>query len=194
MKALSIRQPWCHAILHLGKRVENRDWSGCAYRGPVLLHASKTLVRREFHDAVQSIVEIINAKPGEEGALVSRFAHVEYPKRGMFAAEPRCCPVPDLPFGGIVGRARIVDAFDQRSSAPKDPRTWTAAMSPWYAGGFALVLADVEPLPFIPWKGSLGFFDVPDEIVEAAIADADQDRREARTLEREFLDDRSASC
>ena len=26
MKALSIRQPWAYAILHMGKRVENREF------------------------------------------------------------------------------------------------------------------------------------------------------------------------
>ena len=26
MKALTIRQPWAHAILHLGKNIENRKW------------------------------------------------------------------------------------------------------------------------------------------------------------------------
>lgn len=38
--ALSIRQPWCHRILHDGKDVENRDWS-TKFRGPVLIHAGK---------------------------------------------------------------------------------------------------------------------------------------------------------
>jgi hypothetical protein len=47
--------------------------------------------------------------------------------------------------------------------AAKDPAE--TGESPWYEGGFALVLAGVEPLPFIPWKGSLGFFDVPTEII-----------------------------
>jgi len=41
MKALSIRQPWIWAFLHAGKDVENRGWR-TAYRGPLLLHASKT--------------------------------------------------------------------------------------------------------------------------------------------------------
>lgn len=27
MKALTLRQPWAHAILHLGKNVENRSWA-----------------------------------------------------------------------------------------------------------------------------------------------------------------------
>ncbi len=42
MKALSIRQPWAHAILHLGKDVENRTWPP-NWAGLVLVHASKTV-------------------------------------------------------------------------------------------------------------------------------------------------------
>jgi hypothetical protein len=38
-KALTIRQPWAHAVVHLGKDVENRSWRA-NYRGPVLIHAS----------------------------------------------------------------------------------------------------------------------------------------------------------
>jgi hypothetical protein len=38
MKALTVRQPWAHAILHLGKDVENRSWP-TRYRGPLLIHA-----------------------------------------------------------------------------------------------------------------------------------------------------------
>lgn len=39
MKALSIRQPWAHLIVHCGKDVENRDWP-TRYRGPLLIHAA----------------------------------------------------------------------------------------------------------------------------------------------------------
>lgn len=38
--ALSIRQPWCHRILHEGKDVENRSWP-TRFRGAVLIHAAK---------------------------------------------------------------------------------------------------------------------------------------------------------
>jgi hypothetical protein len=39
IRALSVRQPWAHAIIHLGKDVENRSrrWN---YSGPLLIHAS----------------------------------------------------------------------------------------------------------------------------------------------------------
>ena len=39
MKALSIKQPWVHAILHEGKDIENRSWKS-NYRGWIALHAS----------------------------------------------------------------------------------------------------------------------------------------------------------
>jgi hypothetical protein len=38
MRALTILQPWAHAVLHLGKRTENRHWH-TPYRGPLLIHA-----------------------------------------------------------------------------------------------------------------------------------------------------------
>lgn len=40
MKAISIRQPWASLIIHDGKDIENRKWK-TAYRGPLLIHASK---------------------------------------------------------------------------------------------------------------------------------------------------------
>lgn len=42
MKALSVRQPWAYLILEGGKNVENRTWR-TGYRGPLLIHASRTI-------------------------------------------------------------------------------------------------------------------------------------------------------
>jgi hypothetical protein len=41
MKALSIKQPWVHAILHEGKDLENRS-KRTSHRGWIALHASGT--------------------------------------------------------------------------------------------------------------------------------------------------------
>ena len=41
IKALSIRQPWCHRILHEGKDVENRSWP-TNKRGWFLIHAAQS--------------------------------------------------------------------------------------------------------------------------------------------------------
>lgn len=45
MRALTIRQPWAAAIAFADKRVENRTWP-TSYRGPILIHAGKSLDRR----------------------------------------------------------------------------------------------------------------------------------------------------
>ena len=42
MKALSIRQPWAHNIIHNGKDIENRTWR-THYRGPILIHAGSRM-------------------------------------------------------------------------------------------------------------------------------------------------------
>lgn len=124
-----------------------QPWAGSAYRGPVLLHARKNRHLGEFDDAVD-------------------FAVLGQERR----REPLWRPAPTLPLGGIVGRARIVGVQRQGAVCVECEGPTTEAFSPWYAGGFALVLADVEPLPFIPWKGSLGFFDVPDDLISQALA------------------------
>lgn len=54
--------------------------------------------------------------------------------------------------GGIVGAVDIVDCVQ-------------ASSSPWFEGPHGFVLQRPEQLPFMPLKGSLGFFDVPDELV-----------------------------
>jgi hypothetical protein len=47
MKAISIKQPWAWAICNAGKDVENRDWH-TNYRGPVLIHASKSIDKNGY--------------------------------------------------------------------------------------------------------------------------------------------------
>lgn len=61
-------------------------------------------------------------------------------------------PEKDLLRGGIVGKARIVDCVTRHSS-------------PWFFGRFGFVLADVEPLPFTPLRGALGFFDIDEAVL-----------------------------
>jgi len=46
-KAISIRQPWGHHILHSGKDVENRPRRS-HYRGNILIHASLTMADKEY--------------------------------------------------------------------------------------------------------------------------------------------------
>lgn len=54
--------------------------------------------------------------------------------------------------GGIVGKVTIAGCI-------------TASRSPWFFGKYGFELRDARPLPFAPFKGALGFFDVPDQVV-----------------------------
>lgn len=135
MKALSIRQPWAHAILFAGKRIENRTWS-TPFRGEFLIHAAKGCTEIEMQSALYSIRECLQHPVARErvpGPLLVR---------GFV----------DAPRGGIVGRARLVDVL-QPSETPTEP---------WHAPGqYGFVLVDVEPLPFRPLLGARRFFEVP---------------------------------
>lgn len=59
----------------------------------------------------------------------------------------------DLPRGGIVGMARIVDCVTEMDSH-------------WFFGKFGFVLRDAFPVPLIPCKGQLGFFVPPADALE----------------------------
>ena len=95
MIALSVRQPWCHAILLAGKRIENRDWR-TSFRGRVLLHASKGCARVEYESAVASI----------------------------WAANPDVVvpPLAELPRGALVGAMTVVNCVDR--PPPGQERWW----------------------------------------------------------------------
>jgi hypothetical protein len=85
MKALSLQQPWAWLILHGGKDIENRTWS-TRYRGPVLIHASRTWY----------------TPPGEWASMVPD---------GVVLPEPGL-----IERGGIVGQVEIVDCVKRHPS------------------------------------------------------------------------------
>lgn len=153
MKALSIRQPWGWAILHGGKRVENRPWS-TSFRGEFLIHVGLSCPDRQYTDAVAWMVA---------RAFVST-TDVEGGRASPFPIVPELAA---LPRGGIVGRARIVDVL--APAATGTPR------APWHIPNqFGFVLEDVVPLPFAELKGCTGWFDVDvrRSEEEAGVADA----------------------
>ena len=61
----------------------------------------------------------------------------------------------DLPLGGIVGQANLVDVV-------------TKSKSHWFTGPLGFVLADAKHLPFIPSKGQLGIY-YPDSALLAEL-------------------------
>jgi hypothetical protein len=156
MRILTVRQPWAHAIIHLGKGVENRVRNIAGeYRGPVAIHAGLTfdpagLTSRTLRDAWV-------AHGGDEG-------------HGGWGNRHR---------GMIIGVVDLVDVHLCRSSnrgfmTPVcfDPITPVGSVcSPWAefepnAERWHLVLANPRPLAEpIPFKGALGLRRLDDSTV-----------------------------
>lgn len=90
--ALSVRQPWAWLIVNGFKPVENRTWP-TPYRGPVLIHASKTLTVADYDAAMLFIEAFVNP------ALVHQVPDMD-----------------ELPRGGFVGVASIVDCVRELDS------------------------------------------------------------------------------
>lgn len=162
MKALSFWAPWPPAIINHGKRVENRTkWTACNYRGPILIHAALSYGGPKAYDAtVCSILDILETEP-------ARRPEVNGSLGAWMSSRGRWVPSPEAKLGGIVGRCDIVnvvrDELDIRRLGLLDQMKW-------WQGGFALVLDNVEPLPFVPWKGKQGWFEVPDDYATRAAA------------------------
>jgi hypothetical protein len=126
--ALSIRQPWASLILVPWKDIENRNW-GTYYCGPLLIHAAKTMTKKEHNEAI------------DFAASIDRERTMRLLDSGVLAFD-------NLPRGGIIGSVNLVDCVRQ-------------SKSPWFQGPNGFVLRDQKPLPFVPFKGQLGFFEVP---------------------------------
>jgi hypothetical protein len=135
-----MKHPWCHAVLYLGKRVENRSWVP-KHRGPILLHASLTMSTPYYEDSCERMRRI----------------GVEPPRRE------------DLAFGGIVGRCDFVDVIPRGSFADQaqkvadkwgvDVKWWMREYNRKLQNG--LILQNVEVFPkLIPYLGELNLFEV----------------------------------
>lgn len=131
MKALSIRQPWAFAILHLGKGIENRS-RRLAYTGPLAIHAGRSV----DEEAVRTVAEIARSQGMDyEAALVANGP---------------------LRVGGVIGIVDMIDCIDDR-----DYR----AASPWFFGPYGYVLARPRTVPFLPWRGQLGLFEIDETLI-----------------------------
>lgn len=62
-----------------------------------------------------------------------------------------------MPRGGVVGMARIVDCVTQMESN-------------WFFGRYGFVLRNAFPLPLIPCRGALGFFNLAPEVSQQVAA------------------------
>ncbi len=131
MKALSIRQPWAWLIVNGFKDVENRTWH-TEYAGPLLIHAGKKMTQDDWMPA---------------SLLAEDELQIELPEDLGCDGGPASGRL-----GGIVGFARMTGCGGDN-----------LVQSPWNVEGqWHFTLTDARPVStFVPFKGALGFFDVP---------------------------------
>jgi hypothetical protein len=145
MEALSVRQPYAWEIVQGYKVVEFRSWS-TKYRGPFLIHASKTIAKKMLP---------------EERKWLGRY--------------DRILP-DDFETGGFVGIATLVDCVQRTNPSLRrqvyedlfgnrpPPGTAPRPDSESFEAQYGFILTDARPLPFKPYRGQLRFFNVPDDI------------------------------
>lgn len=107
----------------------------------LILHAGKDIENRSWSRRVRGRVLIHAAKGMSRGEYADAFAFAEV-QCGFRGRRPEFDAIER---GGIVGSVEIVDCV-------------TASASPWFMGEHGFVLREPRVLPFVPWRGELGFF------------------------------------
>jgi hypothetical protein len=141
LKALSLKQPWAYLMVNGWKTIENRNWS-TSFRGPVLVHASLNWDNEAF--------PLNYPKPNRGEIVKGYFYRPDFVPVEVNRVMPQ--HVNDYQKGGIVGMFTITDCVDQSDD-------------PWFFGRYGFVVRDPRPLPFVPLRGHLNFFDVPDDVI-----------------------------
>lgn len=162
MKALSLIQPWADAVVFLGKDIENRVWS-TSFRGLFLIHASASVgTRAAFHGAVEAL-----------RSLLAPAAWETYRRDRLMLDHDTWRPRETMQRGGIIGQATLVDVIVPCKPAPRSGGLASAfavtCKHHWHAPAqYGFLLSRVAPLTFQPFKGALGFVDVPDDVARNA--------------------------
>lgn len=143
MKCLTIRNPWAWAIIR-------PDITSPMFR------------EQAEHYGVLKNIENRSRPTRVRGRVAVHVSAAMTRDDYRFAIEfmGNILPACDLPsfdalrasLGHIIGTVEVVDSV--RASA-----------SPWYMGDHAHVLARPIPCAPIPYKGRLGYFDIPDDLI-----------------------------
>jgi hypothetical protein len=161
---LTIRQPWCWAITHAGKTVENRSWK-TEYRGPLWLHAG---ARSRWDPAGAEFRPLRNAwgrhllsRPGWPGVPES---DIKLGRRTTL-----------MPFGAVSALAEVTGCHHSEECMMPAACVTAAGRtgcSPWAVRGqWHIDLANVRPLADpVPCRGALGLWRLPEDAEKAVRA------------------------
>ena len=114
-----------------------------------IAHSHKAVENRDWRDANPGLrfrgPVLIHAGLREEKGDVDFVVRQIAVQLGMDRREVEARYREGVHLGGIVGVMEIVDVV-------------TDMDDPWFFGPYGLVIRNARPLPFVPCKGSLGFF------------------------------------
>jgi activating signal cointegrator 1 len=142
MKAISLLQPWAQLVVMGAKRIETRSWS-TAYRGPLLIHASRKFTKEQEEISFQfsqqlNDTQIYHCHRGAIIGKVDLVGIIEFDKhrheiennRGVkFAADIFQFIEQELAFGDF-GPGRYGWLL-KNPKAFKDPIPYKGALSIW---------------------------------------------------------------
>lgn len=114
----------------------------------LIVHGGKDIENRDWKTNVRGRVLVHAAKGMTHDEWESAWIHAHgtgASPKAMAAGLTR----ENIERGGIIGSVEIVDCV-------------TDSASHWFFGRYGFVLRNPQVLPFTPWKGQLGFFDVPE--------------------------------
>ncbi|HUW14398.1 MAG TPA: ASCH domain-containing protein [Anaerolineae bacterium] len=140
MLALSIKQPWAMLIVGGQKSIEVRKWKGCprhAIGQEIAIHAGRKIDDSAPQEVRKRAFQVSGAWQGQTG--------------------------------GIIGRATLVDVLRFTMSSFEDLYEDHLNPPAWFEHGL-IGLQFISPVRFpemIPYRGQLGFFDVPDGMMES---------------------------
>jgi len=142
VRGLSLRDVWCFAVTHLGKRVENRKWN-THHRGPFAIQLSLGCKPDEHDPEWRWMIE--RALVDADSPAYPGFAH--------------------RPVGHVVAVSSIVDVVKKNDPEGVakirahgiDPR-W------WWPEQYGFLLGPVKIIAPIPCKGAVSLFRLPADV------------------------------
>jgi hypothetical protein len=119
----------------------------------MIIHGRKDVENRTWPTNVRGRVLIHAAKTMTKGEWDAAW-HFSYDTDAPLKAAETDLTFENIQLGGIIGSVEIFACT-------------TEFRSHWFMGPYGFLLSRPRPLPFTPWRGQLGFFDVPVEELPA---------------------------
>lgn len=141
MRAISLWQPWATLIEFGLKQYETRSWKPhkSAVGQPLLIHAAKRKMTKEETDYLAELKDCYGER------IPSTF-----------------------PYGSIIAICTLEAVYPTEEVRDNLPLALELDVGDWSDGRYCWKLSDLKRLEPVAFKGSQGFFEVPNHLVKAA--------------------------